>query len=62
MGFEAENEKRKKIEDFIQKSVSRRLNDKTKDRNLLEKEKREAVLRNINIFRKKQVLFFIMTI
>jgi hypothetical protein len=55
MGFDAENEKNRKIEEFIQKGISKRLNDKSKDRNLLEKESREAVLRDINVFRRKQV-------
>ena len=60
MGFDAENEKNRKIEEFIQKGISKRLNDKSKDRNLLEKESREAVLREINVFRRKQVRLWMM--
>ena len=44
----------KKIEEFINKSVSDRPNDGV-DRNKMEKESREKVLREINVFRKKQV-------
>lgn len=55
MGHEAEKEKKRKIEEFIQKGIATRLNEQGIDRNVMEKERRDAFLRDINIFRHKQV-------
>ena len=55
LGYNSELEKKKKIEEFIEKGVVAHLNDGV-DRTIKEKESRESYLKEIEKFRKEQVI------